>query len=210
MSETQEAQIEKLTLIDCLSYRDILDILQKVSESSELLTLPDDLHRTIAEYLVVQPICTPEVMVVGASSDRGDFPLERILIDDNQTWWMSESGSMPHGRGEVYVEFCVSKNGQLRRLQSISISIPPLPFGPLSVRKFRVDHSTDAGLNNWHVGEEIMSLSGNRYGMQRFDLKPMDAVRVRLVCLSNQVSVYDDNADLGSHGCVGLYAVYWA
>ena len=209
MSET-EAQIDKFTLIDCLSYRDILAILWQVSESSEHLTLCDDLHRTIADYLVVRPICTPEVRVVGSSSNRRDFPLEHILIDDNKTWWISEPGSMPHGRGQVYIEFCVSRNDQVRRVQSISINIPPLPFGPLSLKKFRVDHSTDAGSKSWQVGEEIMSTSGNRYGMQMFDLKPMDAVRVRLVCLSNQVSVYADNAGLGSHSCVGLYAVHWA
>lgn len=208
-------EIEKLTLTDCLSYRDILSTFTIISEVNLEFALNDDLFRFIADFLVIEPVYKEEIRIVDASSNRNDFALENVLMDDTTTWWISESGTMTLGRGEEYLEFSISNNNQLRRVQSIHISIPPMPFGPASVQTFRVDYWIDNGCGTtscWMKGIDIMTVSSSRYGMQRFDLRsPIDAARVRLVCLSNQTS------SLGTAGygvlspdCVGLYAVHWS
>lgn len=210
-----EGETEKLTLLDCLSYREILASLSMISETNQEFALSDDLFRFIADFLVVEPVCKEEIKVVNASSDRNDFALENVLIDDTTTWWISESDTMTLGRGEEYLEFTISNNNQLRRVQSVHISIPPMPFGPASVRNFRVDYCIDNGSGTticWKEGVDIMTLSSTRYGMQHFDLQtPIDTARVRLVCLSNQTSSLAAETDgLLPPDCVGLYAVHWS
>ena len=144
--------------------------------------------------------------VTSASSDRGDFPLSNVLDDDTQSWWKSECGSMPGGKGEEYIDFRLSDSGSIRQVQSVSVAIPPLPFGRLSVLDFRIDYSIDG--KAWLSCDRVMR-TRNISGLQRFMLSDFDAVHVRLACLSNQISELEDDLRLvkGNYSCVGLYSV---
>ena len=131
---------------------------------------------------------------------------QRPRSSNQPTWWMSRNGTMPHGVGRQYVECCLtppqsSSLYSLVRLSSVSVSIPPLPLGPKSVRTFQIlyktedamttlenDHNNCAPSSNWKVGSPVFTVV-NRSGYQKFDINPpIDAKYVRIVCLSNQAS----------------------
>jgi hypothetical protein len=99
-------------------------------------TLPNELIHKIGHYFVVNPVQHNQVVVTAASSTVGRFPLASVLDDNDATWWISAMGSMPSGKGAEYMEFQLSS--VVRRLSAVSIKIPPLPVGPLSVRTFRI------------------------------------------------------------------------
>ena len=224
-----------LTLMGTVSYNTILILLRHTK-------LPEDLvASTVASFLTIEPVRPNQVTVIGASSDRGDFPLANVLKHDEQTWWISDHMSMPEGKGTVYVVFEMN-GGALCRVTGIDIAIPPLPQGPLSLRDFRIDYS-QTQLNGSAAlttrGSEGQESHGSRMndnddgsvgtekerwichethvcqsvrGVQHLEFRtPIDARRVRLVCLSNQVSHQLDGAPHvlfpAEYSCVGLYSV---
>lgn len=127
---------------------------------------------------------------------------------------------------------------QIVRLSKFSIEIPPLPMGPLSVRTLRLDckrlnsnnsedsassslsdSSSSANTTEWKTVSPIWTIE-NKTGWQTFDLpRPIDAEYVRVVCLSNQMSIFynrdDDNIEddalrqqlFRTYECVGYYHV---
>ena len=112
---------------------------------------------------------------------------------------------MPGGRGDEYVEVRLAKANTMRRIQSVSMSIPPLPVGPLSVREFRVDIANERG--DWKQLPFRFQVE-NVSGMQRFPIGNVDATSVRVVCLSNQISVFLDAMESPNDmERVGFYAI---
>jgi len=205
----EEVEEDPTMLMDCVSFRDISIILSELD-----VELPTDVIKITASFLQVKNIDTSEISVVGASSTRGDYPLSSVLGSKVGTWWISAEQSMKNGRGEEYLEFSLSSDGTARRCSYVGISIPPLPQGPLSVRHWKVDWSYDG--KNWTSGcrnytMETMDLAG----IQSFKLhKPIDAVRVRLVCLTNAFASEQDRKGQGRptpspFDCVGLFHVRW-
>jgi hypothetical protein len=90
-----------------------------------------------------------------------------------------------------------------RRLTAVSIKIPPLPQGPLSVREFSVieapsttattttiDGETTAA---WTAVSQVFTVD-NRTGFTAGCPIPVD-VQTRLVCLSNQIDLYVNQRD---------------
>ena len=151
----QDEEEDPIMLMDCASYMDIIGTLTAAN------LLPIDLAKDSASFLQVETIDISEVSVTRASSTRGDFPLSSVLGNDDGTWWISAEGSMKNGRGEEFIEFNLSPDGTARRCSYIGISIPPLPQGPLSVRRFRVDWSYDG--QEWITG-------CRRYTMETMDM----------------------------------------
>ena len=100
------------------------------------LGLPDDVVCRVADFLSIYCIDPERLTVVGCSSTRGDYPLGAVLDSHLGKWWISEAGSMPGGCGEEYLEF--SFGATPRRVSYVGVDIPPLPNGPLSVRKFHL------------------------------------------------------------------------
>lgn len=205
--EEEEQGEDPQMLMDCALYRDITYNLCRTS-------LPIDLAEQAASFLQVGNIDMSEVSVTRASSTRGDFPLSSVLGNEEGTWWISAENSMEMGRGEEFLEFSLSSDGLARRCSYVGISIPPLPQGPLSVRRFRIDWTYDGKV--WTAGcrrytMETMDVAG----MQTFKLEqPIDASIVRLVCLTNAVASEQDRrkGQVGaSHAfeCVGLFHVRW-
>jgi hypothetical protein len=191
--------------------------------------LPNELIHKIARYFVVIPVQHKQVTAVRASSTVGRFPLGAVLEDDDSTWWISAMGSMPQGKGSEYMEFQLSP--VVRRLSAVSIKIPPLPVGPLSVRTFRIaiPDSTSSAVSShlqpsttsWiHATDELTV--ENKTGYQRFELAlGIDARSIRIVCTMNQISRFlgqnneaaeDENNNNNNNGvnqfdAVGFYSI---
>lgn len=135
-------------------------------------TLPPELSCHVATFLTVPRIDpTQEVVAATASSQDDTFKLTGVLINDEDSWWLSGAGSMPRGHGTEFVEFHFCRGNTdasaggggtaannnpaqtpsqtqdrhllLRRLVAVHVRIPPLPLGPLSVREFRIDVATE-------------------------------------------------------------------
>jgi len=194
--------MELLTTCDTVHYDVVTSVLRELPQ----IHLPEDTVEYIGSFLTIQRIQPKELSVVKASSDRGDYPLSDVLKDNSTSWWISAEGSMPQGRGIVYLQFQVAPDLQLRRVSSVSIRIPPLPYGPLSLLEFRIDHSPEK--DKWIKGNITMKLKSVS-GMQHFELIPTDTREIRLVCLSNMVSGMRSGLGfpLTYSSCVGLFAV---
>jgi hypothetical protein len=147
-------------------------------------TLPSELVYRVMQYLVIKRVSSEMVRALECSSHDRIYPLQRCLIDDDTSWWLSAMGTMPQGRGRQWVQFALGST--LRRLSTVQIKIPPLPQGPLSVREFLVQaFSIDRG---WHQVSPTFVVA-NRAGWQMFHLTELvDVDEVRIVCLSNQIS----------------------
>lgn len=201
---TEEDQ-PPMILMGSASYQDIIATL----DASEF---PLDVAKQAASFLEVKNLEPREITASGSSSTRGDFPLSTTLANEDGTWWISAEGSMKNGMGEEWLEFRLSQDGSVRRCRFVGISIPPLPQGPLSVRRFRVDMSVDNGATWQKGGDDYVSEAMDLPGMQTFQLSaPIDANRVRLVCLQNADAAenYRPDGESSTFDCVGLFHVRW-
>ena len=192
---------EPMLLLGSAPYQDIVRLMCRG------LSLPIDVAKHMTKFLQIKHVEKNHISVVRASSTRGDYPLSSVLGNEEGTWWISVEGSMESGQGKEYLEFSLSANGTARRCSYVGLSIPPLPHGPLSVRRFRIDWSYDG--KEWTEGcrrytMETMDMAG----MQSFKLdQPIDAAKVRLVCLSNAFT--SARGGTSPFDCVGLFYVRW-
>ncbi len=97
-----------------------------------------------------------------------------------------------------------------RRVGAVGIKIPPLPQGPLSVRRFHIEYLNE--------GFEWKKHRSTFYTLDRAELQsfailpPIDASRVRVVCTMNAASeAYNHNFPrIFACDCVGLFQVkFW-
>ena len=196
-------------------------------------SLPNELIHKIGHYFVVNPVQHHQVTAVKASSTVGRFPLGVVLEDNDATWWISANGSMPQGKGAEYMEFQLSP--VVRRLSAVSIKIPPLPVGPLSVRTFHIAiPDTSTGISQlpmtstttttttstaWIYATPELTVE-NKTGYQRFECSGIDAKSIRIVCTMNQISRFlgqntnnqDDNNNNNANAAnqfdaVGFYSI---
>jgi hypothetical protein len=182
--------------------------------------------------------------------------LSDCLSDDDATWWISKEGLDDRYQ---YVDFrCVptttttvnhttttnvslySSSSSLQplpsyplhrvRVRAVSLKIPPLPQGPMSLRGFvlqKSDHidsssstSTTASTNNnnnninntmvWETISPLWTLE-SRSGWQRFVLQdtdgPFDVRYLRILCLSNQIAALNDRRFRGLPQAVGFSCI---
>ena len=183
----------------------LIDFSENNRDIEQSKHLPAELSSYVANFLTVKRCDHSEAEAVAASSMDSMFKLERCMVDDQDSWWLSGFGSMPRGRGDEYVEVRLSKTNSLRRVQSVSMSIPPLPVGPLSVREFRLEVANQQG--DWTQLPFEFQVQ-NESGMQRFPIGNVDATSIRVVCLSNQISPFLDSMESPNDmERVGFYAI---
>lgn len=191
------------------TYRELLRLIEKLpavrlEERDEVL--PPEIIEKIASFLTVVPVVPVDVVAVRASSSDGSHTLQDCLSTDKSTWWISSFGSMPNGKGEEFVEFRLSSKPC--RLRSVSIEIPPLPMGPLSVRTMKVKAKIG---DFWEEISPIYKVE-NKTGWQKYDIPPVDTQLVRLVCLTNQISQFlptnsINEQDFRQFAAVGYFSV---
>ena len=205
--EGEEAASEPLLIasLSDLTYSQLVYLLEHMPFSTNRQTLHPELCRRVADFFVIQPVQPDQVTVVGCSSSDGVHPVAACLTPDESTWWISGADSMPRGKGREYVEFQLSPQ-PLVRLNAVSLKIPPLPAGPLSVRDFELQAPDAQGV--WTAVSPVFRLQ-NIAGMQRFELpEKLDLIKVRVVCLSNQLSDFYNEQMFGfTYQRVGYYTV---
>eukprot|EP00449_Zooxanthella_nutricula_P013768 CAMPEP_0198521810 /NCGR_PEP_ID=MMETSP1462-20131121/21160_1 /TAXON_ID=1333877 /ORGANISM="Brandtodinium nutriculum, Strain RCC3387" /LENGTH=195 /DNA_ID=CAMNT_0044251465 /DNA_START=32 /DNA_END=616 /DNA_ORIENTATION=+ len=115
--------------------------LRRLAESALAQHLPracgSELVDCVLSYLLLHPVQMECVRAVAASScadhDRRSDPAH-TLDPSPANWWISDSGSMPGGHGQQWVEYEVGPCPVV--ILVVHLTIPPLPSGPLSVRRF--------------------------------------------------------------------------
>eukprot|EP00933_Yihiella_yeosuensis_P030038 TRINITY_DN23710_c0_g1_i1.p1 TRINITY_DN23710_c0_g1~~TRINITY_DN23710_c0_g1_i1.p1 ORF type:complete len:381 (-),score=80.65 TRINITY_DN23710_c0_g1_i1:315-1457(-) len=183
--------------------------------------LNDFVAQQVLGQLYVPEVSPEELKVSGCSSDRGDYPLDVVLNDDESEWWISEGGSCPGGIGEEYLEFTLGP--ALRRVSYVALKIPPLPYGPLSVREFHVlalnptlskkddtmeedeemTDSTEKKTDAWKLVSPNPLTTLDRPDLQEFALvPPVETTKVRLVFTRAAAAGGFRGAD-----CIGLFQV---
>jgi hypothetical protein len=175
--------------------------------------LPDDVADRIANYLSVLVLDPSEVRVSGWSSSRGDYPVNVVLNAKEDEWWISASNSMRDGIGEEYLEFSL---GGFRRVSYVALKIPPLPYGPLSVRMFHVlalrqdepKKPSEAQRDIWVPASPNPLQTLDQAGLQEFALvPPVDTTSLRLVFTVNAAATVTRGARYNGADCIGLFQV---
>lgn len=203
---------------------------------------PLELEERIAHYLEVSAVCMDHVIATNCSSQQPLLKLSDCLNESQESWWIS--GEDVRLRPQ-FVEFSLMPKVlpssspipfSVCKLHAVSIQIPPLPEGPMSVLEFRIDSyigpstkqqsalSAAARANGVRKGEDETTsetkasnwqavtpslFAASRSGWQRFEIHPpVDASRVRIVCLSNQSSAPDISVSYYPRlSLVGFYSI---
>jgi hypothetical protein len=182
------------------------------------LGLPDDVTDRIVHFLTLHVFTPSDTVVSGCSSNRGDFPLSAAVNSNEAEWWISSAGSTPSGIGNEYLEFSF---GGFRRISYVALKIPPLPWGPLSVRKFhllalRQGMRAEASQSlAWTLASENPLQTLDRADLQEFALvPPCETESLRLVCTVNAAAAAAEGGGSargrGAADCIGLFQVCFA
>jgi hypothetical protein len=162
--------------------------------------LPTEIIQKISSFCTVEKVKQEMVTSICASSSDNRHPLKESLTVNKNTWWISANISC----GGEYVEYELSP--RLCRLSEFHILIPPLPAGPLSVRKLRLD-CMDPNSGAWVAASPVWIIK-NRADFQEFQLDPpVDTRFCRVICLSNQISHIFYDEMLHVFNSVGYYCV---
>jgi hypothetical protein len=176
--------------------------------------LPQELALKIASSFDVQRVDAGQFKCVEASSSQGGFPLDVVCNTNPSQWWISKSGrgfgsnqveQMSHAE---YLEFEMSMEKKPRRVSAVGIQIPPMPQGPLSVRRFHIDYTDDGTL--WHAHPSTFYTLDNAELQQFALLPPIDASRIKMVCTLNANQDTPESSHPFHCDCVGLLQVqFW-
>ena len=187
--------------------------------------LPTEIVTRIVQYLLLPRIQMEDVTAIACSSqhiaatsavttttnnDRIDHRLTLLahcLTDDETTWWISEEGLNVRPQ---FVDFhCLPQSDRIHRVvrvRSVSIKIPPLPYGPMSLQQFVMqrrrplnqhasspnndNHNDDNDDIPWEAVSPVWTLDGHILEYQTFDFPNagVDVTHLRILCLSNQAS----------------------
>lgn len=175
--------------------------------------LPPELAKRVLDFLLIAPVDASLTRVQSASSHDGVHPLSEALTDSEQTWWLTQPGTMPAGKGQAYLQCALSASSSRRRrstpsassspssslssstttlcrVRRVGVKIPPLPHGPLSVREFHLQSFHIA--KGWHRISPHYYVDGHVQGWQTFDLPDdgCDVAQLRVVCTRNQMAEY--------------------
>lgn len=199
--------------------------------------LPQELALKIASSFDVQRVDAGQFKCLEASSSQGGFPLDVVCNTNPSQWWISKSGrgfgsnqverntsadgeqssSQPHIRTfqsssdlphAEWLEFEMSMEKKPRRVSAVGIQIPPMPQGPLSVRRFHIDYTDDGTL--WHAHPSTFYTLDNAELQQFALLPPIDASRIKMVCTLNANQDTPESSHPFHCDCVGLLQVqFW-
>jgi hypothetical protein len=200
------------------------------------------LVQRILEYLLIEPVRRARAIGCSSQLDEM-MPLSECLDDSESTWWISKptttttttTNHKDHDSSlssYEYVDFDLTRGDteeeedpsppppppSLVRLSAIEIKIPPLPQGPCSLYEFRLEsRRSDDDENGVPLVHGFLE---SRAGDQRFPMDndnddniSADVHNVRLVCISNQISRFQQqqqhpNSILPTdYQSIGFYAI---
>jgi len=97
-----------------------------------------------------------------------------------------------------------------RRVTYIGLKIPPLPFGPLSVRDFHLEVPAASG-QGWVQASPRPMMTLDTDEMQDFCIHPpLETKSVRLVCTRNAAAACSEGGSGAAADCIGLFQVAFA
>jgi hypothetical protein len=150
----------------------------------------DELLELVLSFLRIKQVAIESVRAVGASSsaEHSSCGPQNTLTPDDQRWWISAPSSCPNGVGSEWVlyELCSEEQG-LARVSYIQLKIPKLPFGPLSVRHFRLEAANEKTGPFVRASPDLTTMNTKR--LQQWALvPPIEARYVRVVCTMNAIA----------------------
>ena len=186
--------------------------------------LPDHVVRhAIAPFFICERVSN--YACVAASSCRSDSLLTSVTIPRDDLWWISGSDNFSMGSGREWLEFCLGDGKVIKRVSAIVLKIPPLPHGPLSVRKFHIEYEHPESKGLWTPHEQGTITLLDVVQLQPLALvPPIDTCKLRVVFTQSAVGelwarqeagiegewTFTRNHVLGMGDCVGLFQVaFW-
>lgn len=164
----------------------------------------DEIFELVLGFLQIKQVVVEGVRAVGASSSaeyQACAP-QYTLTPDDRSWWISRPSSCPNGVGFEWVlyELCSAEQGRAR-VSYIQLKIPPLPNGPLSVRRFYLEAADEPQGPFVRASPNLTTFDTDR--MQEWALAPpIEARYVRVVCTMNAAA--DESASHTASGIFGL------
>ena len=152
-----------------------------------------DILQRIVGYLKIPLVLHKQVTAVSCSSVHGAGPHQSMhgtLIRDHGSWWISGVGPTKSDfvpRSKIRRQFCEYVQYQLGptavRCDTVSMRIPSLPAGPLSVREFHLEVPDSIGDYSC-VSANFVTLDTDN--VQEFAIvPPIESQFVRVVCTRN-------------------------
>ena len=161
-------------------------------------SLPAELVDAIVGCLEVRPVSRVRVIALAASSIAANASIAHALDPSDSNWWISAPGSMPGGVGKESITFSLDAGTSPVVIDRITMRIPPLPSGPLSVRVFHLEVFTgphDLVGETWaraFTNPQMWARASRDFtsrdvgGDQAFAVyPPVEAAFVRVVCTRN-------------------------
>ncbi|KAJ1634979.1 hypothetical protein T492DRAFT_969377 [Pavlovales sp. CCMP2436] len=147
-----------------------------------------ELLELVLDHIKLPQVSMAEVRAMSASSVARQFaPAQcsatQTLSSDEETWWLSDTDTCPNGVGSEWVLYKLRPEGRAR-VQFVSLKIPKLPYGPLSVRVFHIEASDAEHGPFVRVSPDLCTFDTQR--MQEVALAPaVEASFIRVVCTVN-------------------------
>jgi len=150
--------------------------------------LLSDVASHALSYLYIARVTPTDLAVRCVSSCQMAFPITELLNPRTDTWWTSmvRNSELPVGRGQQWVEIDCTRDKKPRRIEGVALRIPPMPQGPVAVRKFSVGWRRKWIGKGWRY-DNVMMVRGPSFelldqkGLQEFVLpEPVDACVVRI------------------------------
>eukprot|EP00854_Cymbomonas_tetramitiformis_P027250 gene27250-33556_t len=146
--------------------------------------IPEVLEKVLA-YLKIQNVNSHEVRATSCTSEgepaiRYSYKKECSLEAGKSSCWISRDEQGPEPEHIVY-----SIGPCARRVDYVSLCIPILPHGPLSVRKFQLEYFIEED-DLWIAKGEYVYFTLDQEGLQEFAvIPPIESRFIRLICLEN-------------------------
>jgi len=174
-----------------------------------------DIVDRIIGHLKIGIVDMAEVSAVACSSNQGDGTrgksMHGTLMSEENTWWISKNtlddDDEDEEEGHHFNEWVQYRMGPVpRRCDFVSMRIPQLPAGPLSVRIFHLEvpsfvRHQKGGIvsGGYHrASEDFITLDTDE--MQEFRLvPPIESQFLRVVCT--------ENASNGMFGAIGFFDI---
>ena len=161
------------------------------------MNLPQGIGKHVSEFLLVREISHTNVVARACSSSSNQHPISEVLNSRETTWWIS------NGHCPQWVEFQVEHPTFLRQ---INIKIPKLPFGPLSVRSFRISYLAHGDDADKFIDDDRIFETVDTDRFQVFAVDPPimlfgKSPKFRIVCLSTAKP---------GQGAVGYFSIRFA
>lgn len=143
----------------------------------------------ILSFVKCYPVRPADVRALACSSSMGGprSHESNTLKKDDSCWWVSAPNSCPMGRGSEWITYdltCPERPNMVVRVARVGLTIPPLPYGPLSVRRFHLEAACMPE-GPW-VRATCTMTTLDTADMQYWELRPPIETRfVRIVCTLN-------------------------